>query len=239
MGGYYSSFNNTLNDPAAGLPLIFRPLKDVSWLSITMLHNGNLITESRPATKWINGKRQVMIKKYMSIKSLFLEQRARTNQKYEHARGFLMDRIFDNEVENKDYFVPGSILALGSFFLGRIISSKGNYKVRLGKAPSSNLFFSRIITSSPSRVIMPGLLAGLTLYAWIPETTKNFGRIFEGNVLRNRWMGQYVNSWKDKYKKIMPNETFSWVDFRRNRLPSRIRTFRKQLINEFHGSSSY
>lgn len=101
-------------------------------------------------------------------------------------------------------FVTASVLALGAWFTGSILTSKKNWGFQspwthagAGVLQRNPTVFSKILTSLPVRLTLPWILAGSVYSQLTPKTWGNAVQSFERDVLPQDFVQQYHSFWNE------------------------------------------
>ncbi|CCD25583.1 Mic27p NDAI_0F02650 [Naumovozyma dairenensis CBS 421] len=149
----------------------FKGLTDIN---CTTLPEGNRIIELDGLTKWFTNRRRSIIQVDNFCHRRWELCEGFVKSKYYLTKDYLSYNIFNNEEENKNQLVPGSVLALEAAFAGMIVSNKKNWGFKNKLFHRNQSLVGKVTTSLPSRLILPWVLAGYTLSVCIPVTWKNF-----------------------------------------------------------------
>ncbi|SCU82985.1 LADA_0C09032g1_1 [Lachancea dasiensis] len=156
-------------------------------LSTTTLSTGNQIYDSEALHNWFGHWRGFAVNKYHVYKAEWETQKSAAANEWQSAKDYSAKNIATDRYETEELMVPAGILALGAFFTGRVLTNRRNWQ-RVGGA--------RILTSFPSRLVVPWALAATVVSQLLPATWSNAVRALERDVLPEPWVHQYHAAWE-------------------------------------------
>ncbi|CCC71151.1 hypothetical protein NCAS_0G02640 [Naumovozyma castellii] len=134
-----------------------------------------------------------------------------------------MNEIFTDKAENRELLVPGSIIALGMFFTGRILTNKQNWSHK-------NLnILGKLSTSLPSRILIPWTMAGIVFSKWTP--------VAWGNLIKKEPTGLVLSTYhsiKSGYEENVIRVKESIYRNADDYLQRSVRQARKSIINKLN-----
>ncbi|CEP63903.1 Mic27p LALA0_S09e05072g [Lachancea lanzarotensis] len=193
-------------------------------LTTTTLSTGNNIYNSKTLDELFGNWRGSVVHKYQIYKSELETQKSAVANEYESLRKHVSEQVLTDKYENAELLVPTSVLALGAFFSGRVLSNPRNWG-------ASASFTSRLLTSIPSRIVLPWTLAGVTFSQLTPVTWSHSLRSVERDVLPEEWVSQYHQFWDSLHTEGLGKKWRELNDDLDQFLQEKIHSARKFLIN--------
>ncbi|SCU81694.1 LAFA_0C06590g1_1 [Lachancea sp. 'fantastica'] len=199
-------------------------------LTTTTLSTGNNIYNSKTLDELFSNWRGNAVHKYQIYKSELETQKSAVANEYESLRKHVSEQILTDEYENTELLVPTGVLALGAFFSGRVLSNPKNWK-------ASTSFTSRLLTSIPSRVLLPWTLAGAVFSQLTPVTWSHSLRSVESDILPEEWVSQYHQLRDSLHTEGLGRKWRELNDDLNGYLQQRVRSGREFLINRQNNKS--
>lgn len=159
-----------------------------------LLLTGNKVMQSPPLTERIHEWRNLLIHKYDGIVAEWSNLKSATRNEIDSGKEYMIQNVFKDHQENSQLIIPSSILSLGAFFSGRVLTNKDNWGYRsiVNRNPS---ILGRILTSFPSRVVLPLALAGTVFDQLTPQTARNAWSTFERDFLSETVIQESHHVW--------------------------------------------
>ncbi|GAV52409.1 hypothetical protein ZYGR_0AG04000 [Zygosaccharomyces rouxii] len=163
-----------------------------------LLSNGNQVIQSPPLTERIHDWRNSLIHQYNSIVAELSNLKSATGNEIYSGREYIYQNVFNDSHENNQLIVPSAILSLGAFFCGRVLTNKNNWGYRsiVNRNPS---ILGRILTSLPSRIVLPLALTGIVFDQLTPGTAGNAWNTFERDFLSESFIQESHRIWDQLY----------------------------------------
>ncbi|SCW02446.1 LAFE_0F06612g1_1 [Lachancea fermentati] len=169
------------------------------------LSTGNQIYDSRPISEQFHHLRKAVAHKLDIYNAEINTQRTAFANEVQSIKDYLRDNIFTDRYETEELIVPSSILGLGAFFTGRVLSNRTNwgftspFNADSGFLSRKPTVIGKLTTSLPSRIILPWLLVGTVFSQLTPVTWKNSINAIERDVLPQEFVSTYDEMWNKVY----------------------------------------
>ncbi|CUS20497.1 LAQU0S01e07932g1_1 [Lachancea quebecensis] len=171
-------------------------------VSTKTLPSGNQIYDSKALDSWFSGIRKYVTHKYHIYKTELDTQKSAAANEWKSAQDYVSQHVLTDNYERQELLVPAGVLALGAFFTGRVLTNRRNWGFDsplntskagiLARNPSA---LGRMLTSIPSRMLLPWLLTGTVLSQVTPVTWNNGIKALEQNVLPADLVARYHELW--------------------------------------------
>ena len=215
-------------------PLVFKPLLQSDSINVALLPTGNIVMEIKPVTLWISHRRNELVDLYVRIKEGIDNYKLRQRNNILQFKDYLNTQIFTDKAEKQQYLVPTSVAALGAFYTGRVLTSKRILDSGRITVPKY------LLTSLPSRIIIPLSLMSSTFAMGTPVAWENTARVLLEKI--NSVPDEEAERALEEQAKQIEEEVvaervsmFKYVDDLFNvKLPEEISKFRKDIIERFH-----
>lgn len=184
-------------------------------LTVNVIDTGNQVIDNEQLDAFFHNYR-VKLKDYLleqrhqwSLKAEWFEAFKRKQAKYLH------ESILNDSKEAEKHLLPGCLMGLGSYFVGRIVTNKQNWSNhRLFGGPKGSIA-GRLMTNFPMRVALPLGFGLWTLNQYIPNTMSNITLALRRDVMPphvvarwDKYYEHYYNQGLSKYQR----ETVERVD---------------------------
>lgn len=187
-----------------------------------ILENGNKISESKLASEWFYQTRSNIINKYQLIQAEINTQKSAIYNEFTSIQKYFSNNILNDHYERNETFIPTSILSLGAFFTGRIMTNGKNWG-------SKKSFISKIITSIPARFVLPWILSGYVYSQLTPKTWNNAVSYIEKDSILRDFIFQYYTLSNDYYTNGIKYRVNKFNEFVNQSLQSNIKNMRTTI----------
>lgn len=180
---------------------LFPDLVPGSDVKATTLASGNQIYDSRALSTWFGGIRNSVVHKYNIYKTELETQKSAATNEWKNARDYVSQHILTDSYEEQELLVPAGVLALGAFFSGRVLSNRNNWgfdsplNTQTGLLARNPSLLGKVLTSVPSRLVLPWCLAGAAFSQLAPVTWNNGLRALEQDALPQEFVSRYHELW--------------------------------------------
>ncbi|SCV05711.1 LANO_0H13498g1_1 [Lachancea nothofagi CBS 11611] len=170
-------------------------------VSTTTLSTGNQIYDSKTLNIWFNDVRSSLINRYQVYKTEWETQKSAASNEWNSVKDYTSDNILTDSYENQELLVPASALALGAFFSGRVLSNRNNwgfvspFNNQTGVLARNPTLAAKLLTSIPSRIVLPWVLAGTVFSQLVPVTWSNGLQALEKDIFPASMVSQYHEVW--------------------------------------------
>lgn len=232
MGTNFYGKNEDQIASAAG-PLVPAVISTSTEMQSSTLPNGNQILQSIPLTETSHRLRSNLINLIASLKADWGTQKSAVKNEIASAKEYLQDNIFTDIYENRELLVPSSILSLGAFLSGRVLTNKHNWgKSSVLLTPRVSVI-GRLFTSLPSRICLPFILAGAIFHQVTPVSSENLWTRVEKDVLPEKLVDTYHSIRTEYLKNGLLKRNNELCDAVDNYLQSNIRLLRETVGKRF------
>lgn len=167
-------------------------------LQSELLSTGNQVIQSPSLTEKINGWRNSVIHQYNGIAAEWSNLKSATRNEIDSGKDYLNQNVFNDPYETEKLLLPSTILSLGAFFCGRVLSNKNNWGHKSALNRNASVL-GRVLTSLPSRFILPFALSGLVFDQLTPVTTRHALRTVERDLLPETFVQESHRIWDQLY----------------------------------------
>ncbi|SCV03728.1 LAME_0H12750g1_1 [Lachancea meyersii CBS 8951] len=192
-------------------------------ITTTTLSNGNQIYNSKTLDEWFSAVRGTVVHNYQIYKSELETQKSAVSNEYQSLKKHVSDNVLTDSYENQELLVPASVLAVGAFFGGRVLSNRRNWGV-------SSSLAGRIFTSIPSRMLLPCTLAGVVFSQVTPVTWSQAVRVVERDLVPDEWVSAYHQTWESMHTDGVGKKWTKMTEILEKSLQRSIRTCREYVI---------
>lgn len=214
-------------------PLVPAVVKSSPELKTTVLPNGNQIIQSLQLTETLRRCRNTLINQIDSIKAEWGTQKSAARNELASTKEYLEKNIFTDIYENQELLVPSSILSLGAFFCGRVLSNKNNWGSKSSLMTPRVSVLGRVLSSIPARLVLPFALAGTVFHQITPVSSENLWNTVERDALPRNFVDAYHRLWRDYYIQGVHLRKEQFYDNVYDSLQRNIRSLRKNISNNF------
>lgn len=179
-------------------PIVPGVLQHSPEMASTTLPTGNQVTQSVQLTETFRHWRNLLINKIDGLRAEWGTQKSAVKNELASANEYLDRNVFTDVLENRELVVPSAILSLGAFFSGRVLSNPKNWGgSNFSLAGRSSM--GRILTSIPSRLLLPFVLAGTVFAQLTPVTATNIWDTFQKDALPKKFTDESHRLWSEYY----------------------------------------
>lgn len=175
---FYGEFDEKVLKKAE--PYVPEFIKNNTEIHTATLPNGNTVTEPVAVTSWISQLRKKLTGQKEYVEAEIATQKSAARNEVESVKQYWRENVLNDKKEIEDHFVTASVLSLGGWFFGSVISSRRNWgfsspwnSEQAGILKRTPTVFSKLITSLPVRLTLPWILAGAAYQQLTPNTWNN------------------------------------------------------------------
>lgn len=169
---------------------VFKESKELPTIQVSDLPNGNKILQIPQVTDFVNTYRHKFLEQYAKVYQQATARKELQKEKLEAKVDYVKKNILVDEYETKEMLVPISILSLGAFYTGRIMTNPSNWGFKSLISPSRTSLIGILSTNFVVRLTLPFLLAGYTFAKFLPVTWDNIVRTTERDLLSKETVDQ-------------------------------------------------
>ncbi|KAL3229059.1 MICOS complex subunit MIC27 [Nakaseomyces bracarensis] len=169
---------------------VFEKSKEIPTIQVSDLPNGNKILQVPQVTEFVNKYRQKFLEQYGKAYQKFTARKELQKEKLEARVDYVKKNILVDDYETKELLVPVSILSLGAFLTGRIITNPSNWGRKNLVLPSRNSLLGVLSTNFAVRLTLPLILSGYTFSKLLPVTWDRIVKISEHDLFPKPYVQQ-------------------------------------------------
>ena len=162
---------------------LFTESKEIPTVKVSDLPSGYKVLQIPEVTERIGEYRNKFLRYYERTYVKISEYKARKKNELDDRVQYLKKNIFVDKYENEELLAPISLLGLGAFFTGRILTNPTNWGYGAVLIKGQPTFFGMFMSSVPARIILPIFLAGYTFNKFLPVTSSKVVETCERDVL--------------------------------------------------------
>lgn len=205
-------------------------------LSELTLPNGNQVLESIPLTSWFHTVRSDLIENLNYVNTELKTRKSTIVNEVNNIKKYLKTNVFTDPYEILQ-LPQTNILVLCAYFVGRIASNKNNWGLSksisigspLASKPST---MSKVVTSIPSKILLPWILVGCVLNEMVPNSLRNAILCAEKDILSKNLVNQYRTAWDQYYVNGLKRSCDNFCKDFQTSLQAQIKSLRKLIINQ-------
>ncbi|QLL32819.1 hypothetical protein HG536_0D03410 [Torulaspora globosa] len=200
-------------------------------METSTLPTGNQITESVQITHTLRKWRNMLINKIDLVRAEWETQKSAARNELASADEYLQKNVFTDTHENQELLVPSTILSLGAFFSGRVLSNPLNWGSKKNILAGRPSLLGKVCTSIPARLLLPIALASTVFYQLTPVTAVNVVDTIQKDVLPKPVVDDCRRLWNEYYVHGLAKATRSLSTNCNDQLQKGVRFVRESINN--------